>query len=315
MDRSRLLQRPLAYRRAHPGNRSGRGGRCRLVLAQDRRGGLACVASVLRLDEVSDAWRVVHCRRRRPVRPGGRPLRRPAGGRILQRRHVPPPRVDLRGAEGTVPRLPLLQLRRRARAEAGELRLPRHRNRRRRRSSPSTACASAPTRPARTRPASSPTSATTASGCRIRSPASACSTCAATPAASASTPRCAAREEVVGVDIDEDVLEIAERQRQAQRCQGEVRAGRHLPVAARRRQCRRMLYDVVDPRPGQDDPRPRAGDPGAEEVPRHEQAGAGRGRSRAACSPRSRAPAWSARRNSSTCCAAPPSMPAAPSRS
>ncbi|KAG1536192.1 hypothetical protein G6F50_015131 [Rhizopus delemar] len=63
--------------------------------------------------------------RRRPVRPGGRPLWRPGGGRILRRRHVPPPRVDLRRAARAVPGLPLPQLRRRARAEAGKLRLPR----------------------------------------------------------------------------------------------------------------------------------------------------------------------------------------------
>src|SRR6476660_7774490 len=46
-------------------------------------------------------------------------LRRPAGGRILQRRHVPPPRMDLRRAARAVSRLPLPCVRRRARAEAG----------------------------------------------------------------------------------------------------------------------------------------------------------------------------------------------------
>ena len=57
-------------------------------------------------------------------------------------------------------------------------------------------------RPARQPQALSPSSA----------PASACSTCAATPAASASTPRrSAARSEVVGVDLDEGILEIAEK--------------------------------------------------------------------------------------------------------
>ena len=149
-------------------------------------------------------------------------------------------------------------------------------SRRRRQSSPSTACSSAPIRPARTRPASSPTSATTANGCRTGAPASACSTCAATPAASACTRRCAAPSEVVGVDIDEDVLDIAKGNAQAQRRAPALRAGRHLPLAARCGNARRAVRRG-DPRPGQDDPRPRAGDPGAEEIPRHEQARARRG--------------------------------------
>jgi hypothetical protein len=54
---------------------------------------------------------------------------------------------------------------------------------------PNMACNSMPRRAASTRPASSPTSATTARRCRNSAKASACSTCAATPAASASMRR------------------------------------------------------------------------------------------------------------------------------
>ena len=97
LDRPRLLQRPLAHRPAHPRNRPGRRGRRRLVRAQDRRGR---VAAPRRAQARRGHRRLARrpLRGRRPVRPGRRPLRRPAGGRVLQRRHVPPPRVDLRRA-------------------------------------------------------------------------------------------------------------------------------------------------------------------------------------------------------------------------
>src|SRR5690606_25042593 len=65
----------------------------------------------------------------------------------------------------------------------------------------------------------------------------------------------------------------------AQRRAPALRAGRHLPVAARCGQCRRPVRRG-DPRPGQDDARPRTGDPRAQEVPGHEQAGAGGGQAR-----------------------------------
>src|SRR5690606_7321322 len=58
-----------------------------------------------------------------------------------------------------------------------------------------------------------------------------------------------------------------------------LRAGRHLSVAARCGQRRRPVRRG-DPRPGEDDARSRAGDSSVEEIPGHEQAGAGRGEAR-----------------------------------
>ncbi len=56
-------------------------------------------------------------------------------------------------------------------------------------------------------------------------------------------------------------------------------------------------------RSGEDDARSRTGDPGAQEIPRHEQARARGGEAGRDFPDAARAPAWSARSSSSTCCA------------
>ena len=128
LDRPRLLQRPFAHRAAHARDRSGRrrstpaGSRARSPQAVSLR------REVLKLDEISDAWRVVHSEG-----DGICPAwswtatatcswsSSSAAGAFRHREWI----YDaLREA---VPGLPFPQLRRRARAEAGNLRLPRHR--------------------------------------------------------------------------------------------------------------------------------------------------------------------------------------------
>ena len=91
---------------------------------QDRRGGVSCAATCCKLDAVTDAYRLVHSE--------GDGLSGLVVDRFgdrwwssSSRRHVPPPRMDLRRVARAVPRLPLLLVRRGARAEAGVVRLPR----------------------------------------------------------------------------------------------------------------------------------------------------------------------------------------------
>jgi 23S rRNA (cytosine1962-C5)-methyltransferase len=77
--------------------------------------------------------------------------------------------------------------------------------------------------------------------------------------------------EVIGIDIDNDVLDIAKGNAETERRAPALRAGRYLPVAARCLEQRRALRRG-DPRPAKMTRDPRAGDPRAQEIPRHEQA-------------------------------------------
>ena len=159
-----------------------------LVRAQDRRGRCACGAT-------SSSWT-------RPRTPGGGSTAKATASAasssiatttcwwsVLQRRRVAAPRMDLQRAARAVPRLPLHSF-------ADEHVQKQESFDYATRSGTQPAIVSehgirfpAPIRPARTRPASSPTSARTANGCRgVRR--AACSTCAATPAVSGCMPPC-----------------------------------------------------------------------------------------------------------------------------
>ena len=149
-------------------------------------------------------------RRGRSERPGRGSIRLDAGAGVFLGRHVSLSPVDPRRIAEALSRQPIVLVRGGTRAEAGIVRLPGAASRRPPTSSRNTACVSASRPAASTRPASSWISATTASSWPGSVPASACSTFAATAAASRSTPRpWAQAEEVIGIDLDEEAIALA----------------------------------------------------------------------------------------------------------